>query len=492
MFLNLYTPHKIIFFFALLLVTSCFSSKKGKLKVLSLEEGNYDIYRFVKGDKVQLVADSSGYFNKSIELEPGSYRILADCSSEEISIEQDKETILKTHHLSFLPPLIPTENDQFSIQCSRLDETRSRQNIRSRFSLNVLPGNRDLLIGMIPFQFKLDQTPGDSNSVIQDIKLDLSAILVVGSHPLLKNQKQSYFISPAQGLISVTEPQSFGSWQFLLPGDYEVEVNGTKTLISLKEKETKTIETAMFLVSSPKEANLLRSTTINGSPPFVEINQEKLLELNEVYALLPGSLKFNIGGANYAFSIALKENELTEIKTKAVQVNLSCPEKDLACLGSKQVFLYRSSSNHPFMSGSSDAPLLFVDDAESYSVSLEGIRNLKHRISKKERTQNLNTNTLTIKPLPAFKQGVITDLVRIETFKHSGDLFGETLDLPLDRETKVNVFYGSFQLVEYLTINAAEGVRTKKVTEFSVSSGTPKELAIQVFLSEKKFKSLKK
>ena len=129
----------------------------GSLTVRYASEGTYEIYKIASETPLQFVSETRSKFNERVLLMPGSYMVLADCSSELVNIYPGSDVNLVAHQINFVP-LQPTEtNDKFSIQCIRSERTRSRQNLVNQFALAILAGQRDLLVGMTPL--RLDLTP---------------------------------------------------------------------------------------------------------------------------------------------------------------------------------------------------------------------------------------------------------------------------------------------------------------------------------------------
>ena len=72
-------------------VTLCVSSCDkehlgGTLTVRHVAGGSYEIYKIASEQPLQFVSETSSQFNEQVSLAPGSYMVLADCSSEIVNI----------------------------------------------------------------------------------------------------------------------------------------------------------------------------------------------------------------------------------------------------------------------------------------------------------------------------------------------------------------------------------------------------------------------
>lgn len=91
----------------------------GSLTVRYLDQGTFEIYKIASEQPLQFVSETSSKFNERISLTPGSYMVLADCSSEVVNIYPGSDVTLVAHRVNFLPLQPPSDQDKFSIQCVR-------------------------------------------------------------------------------------------------------------------------------------------------------------------------------------------------------------------------------------------------------------------------------------------------------------------------------------------------------------------------------------
>lgn len=447
----------------------------GSLRVVAPTEGTYEVYRIESEVPLQFVSEQIGKFNEDLPLVPGSYLILADCSSKTVIITPEKTETVVSHEVSFVPPHPPKETDKFSIQCNRYAETRSRQHLTNRYTLHVLEGKRDLLVGMVPMVIDF---PAEGNQP-RKLSYNLSA-LQVSSYENMK-LKTSFFVSPVGGMIAITEPQEFGQWQFLLPGSYHIEVNGTKMDVALKENEVRTITPAFLRVSAPPHIDLELSSQIRGNPIYVQLNQDHWLDLGEVYPVLPGTVSLRLNGSSEPHTLNLEEGQLVESTTRSVIVSSDCSPWEWACLGNTPIYLYEPGKLYPFAEGVTDVPILFFQDAEIL-VSVQGSRGLFYKVGAKQQTTSLQLGKVRFIPTPTAKGGAITDLARLEAT--GAPVAGESLDVIFDRETEMPVIAGTYFFAQYIASNDSD--RRRKRDYVTVRPHRTVEIPFTVFVAEKK------
>lgn len=455
----------------------------GSLLIGAPSNGSYDIYRVASEQPFQFISEQVGYFNQTIRLPIGSYLILADCSYEKILIQPNQQVKLKAYALEFTPPVEPQKDDLFSIQCDRFARTRMRQSIENRYQLNILEGTREILVGMVPMTINTSEI--ESSAIQSETKqYKLAAVELTAS---MQPDKGAYFVSPKNGLLSVTSNQSFGKKQFLLPGSYTVEVNGTRSDIDLKEGEVKTIEAAFIKVSISEEVELERSPNIVGTPLYVELNDKHWLDLNQTYPVLPGEASIKLNGSNRSYQVELVEREINEIQARAVLVEFDCSPWDWNCLGGRKIYLYNKDDAYPFAEGYSDVPLLFLE--KDAWLSIQGSRDIRYELSDKEYSK-LASGFVKFIPKPSFRTNQITDLSRVEAIQKPYS--GFTLDLPLEEESQIPLIAGNYYFAQYTSLYGAEYERRQTQRWFRVKPFETTTIEFNAYLSDKRFQEAKK
>lgn len=410
-------------------------------------------------------------------LTPGSYLVLADCSFETVTIYPEKTKTLEVYEVNFPPPQAPQGGDIFSIQCSRFDKIGARQNTVDRYSMKLLEGMREILVGMVPLKIDLTD-PAKTGS--KTLTFPLSALRVESQG--VAQPAIPYFVSPIEGTLSITQSQQFGRWQFLLPGKYRLELHGTELDVELSKGEARTVNPATLLIATPPTVRLDLAAQITGSPLFLEINSDHWLALNETYQVLPGRTNIRFSGATQSKELNFEEAKSYVIEPRSVLVDLGCAPTDRPCFGSREVFLYRPDEPYPIAKGVSNVPLLFFD--EQVFIGVEGARDIRLELSKRESDTVIKTGKIDFAIDAVHRPGQISDLVRIDTI--GAPLAGHSVDFPMERKLSMYLFPGRYHLEHFVTLQNVDGERKKLTTAFSMESGASKKLEVTLFLSEKK------
>jgi hypothetical protein len=455
----------------------------GEVLVRAPNPGTYEIYRIESEEPLQFVSEQIGQYNQPLKLTPGRYLILADCSYETLTVLPQQTQTLIAHQVLFNPPVVPNNDDNFSIQCNRFTKTKSRQHLHNRYTLNILHGSRDLLVGMIPMS--IDFSKISDRESPQILSYNLSGIKIAS----FENMKPStsFFVSPADGLLSITETQEFGHWQFLLKGRYRVEVNGTKMDVDLGEGQQYLIQPAFLRIGVSDSVDIHAASSISGTPSFVELNEGHWLDLNETYPVLPGDALLKLNGSLQQHSVQLTEGQLTDKRLRSVLVDLDCSAWDWTCLGSREIFLYETEKTYPFAEGTSDVPLLFFE--EDVWLSIQGSRDIRYKIPTNAQDTRLKVGFLKLTPQQLHRPGQVTDLSRIEAA--GAPLTGHSLDLPLDGEVLMPLVVGRYHLAQYNALATADWDRRISKQAIQIQAQETIEMPYYVYVSEKKLKQIR-
>ncbi|MFW7378184.1 MAG: hypothetical protein ACOH5I_05215 [Oligoflexus sp.] len=465
-----------------LIATACQQEvPHGSVLVRAPNNGAFEIYRIASEKPFQFVSEQIGYFNQSLRLPIGQYLILSDCSHERVLIQPNHQVELIAHEVRFTPPVAPSESDHFAIQCDRFSKTRMRQHIVNRYRLNLLHGNREMLVAMVPKQ--IDFTL-ESHTEPQMLSYSLAAVKLQTYEGM--SPKTSFFVSPLDGLISLTNNQEFGHWQFLLPGQYLIEVNGTKMNVTLAEDESRTITPSFIKVTVDNSINIQQTSDIMGTPLYVELNEGHWLDLNQIYPVLPGNASIKLNGSNRSYTVELKEGELTEKHARSVVVEFDCAPWDWSCLGSRKVYLHNTDDAYHFAEGVSDVPLLFLE--KDAWVSIQGSRDIRYKLNEEQRDFRIKTGQVRFVPNFIYRPNQITDLSRVEAIQLP--FAGHTLDLPLEQDTVVPLIAGAYHFAQYVSIYGAEYERRQTKRWFHLKPHEVQEIQFNVLVSEKRFKQL--
>jgi hypothetical protein len=470
--------------FLVTLLQSCrLEEVTGEVLVRAPNPGTYEIYRIESEEPLQFISEQVGQYNQPLRLVPGRYLILADCSYEILTVLPNVTQSLVAHQVLFNPPVAPAAEDNFSIQCNRFTKTKSRQHLHNRYALNILHGTRDLLVGMIPMSIDFSKVNDTANPQI--LSYNLSGIKIAAYEGM--KPATSFFVSPADGLLSITETQRFGHWQFLLKGRYRVEVNGTRLEVDLAEGQQYEFRPAFLRVSSSDNVNIQASSNITGTPSFVELNAGHWLDLNETYPVLPGEASIKLNGSLHEQKVTLVEGELTERKARSVLVDLDCSAWDWSCLGSREIFLYEGDKAYHFAEGTSDVPILFFED--DVWLSIQGSRDIRYKIPPNSQDTTLKVGFLKLVPRQLHRPGQITDLSRIEAA--GAPLTGHSLDLPVEGEVVMPLVVGRYYLTQYTALATADWDRRTNRLPISIGAQDTVEVPYYVYVTEKKLKQIR-
>ena len=472
----------ILFLSLLQFIPACQRSpKNGTLLVESVTEGSYEIYSIAGDASLQFVSEHMGHFNQQLSLSPGSYLILADCSHQNIIIHPGEQVKLMAHEVEFVPPHPPAPEDLFSIQCSRYEKSQLKQQIKNRFSFHMISNREDLLVSMQPLRVEFAEATGQRELLTKPKKLSfkLSALQVAAWGEGLPEQSPPFFVSPDKNLLSITQPQSFGRWQFLLPGSYKVEVNGTGMTVDLKESEARIIKPAGFKVQTNPDVDLSLYQQIRGRPINVEINSHHIFDINAFYPVLPGPGKLRFDGSGRIHDVEFVENKVTSQHMNSVLIDLGCAPWEWECLGKTEVNVYLPNDHYPFLESISDVPILYKDKV--IQVGLEGSKGIRFKVPENRKNTILHVGKLKIVPRPIFKTGYLTDLVRLE----SGDpsVTGFSHDILPDRITTMPLIAGQYQLVRY-TNQQQENDRVATKFSVRIDAGEISTIEIPYYLPE--------
>lgn len=478
--------YRFLSIISLALLVACQPAAKGYLRVKALDPGTYEIYSIAGDSTLQYVSEKIGRYNEDLALTPGSYLVLADCSNATVIIHPDARKEIIAHSVEFLPPHTPAKGDIFSVHCDRYTRTHSRQRFSNRYSFNMLSGEGHLLVSMTPL--RIDFAGPAQATQPQTIKYRLSGVKV--SEAQHGASHTPYFVSSASGPLSVTQVQRFGRWQFMLPGKYIVSVNGTENLVDLAQSEAHVIEPAYLEVKSPPEVDLSLYSSIRGTPFEIEINQRVQISANERYPLLPGDMKMRVFGSSQIDTITLAPSEVKTIELRSVRVDLNCSRWEWECLGKREVMLYESGQHYPFLRSYSDLPVLF--NGKDVEVEVEGSKGLRYGVADSERDTVLKVGQVVMVPKPAYKPGVMMDLVRMEAMEKP--MSGYSYDIKPDHPTTFTMIAGSYNFGRYttVTVSKTDQERTGQRQKIVVLPGKKIYWPFGYYVSEQKYKRLRK
>ncbi len=415
----------------------------GSLVVKAPLGGSYEIYRIDESDSLHFKSEQLGFFNQELQLAPGNYLILADCSYKQLIIHAKESQTIYAHAIHFVPPRQTTEQDYFSIRCTRYEKTNFTQLIKNRYSLVVLNHDIEILVAMVPFKHHFE-TPKNQNEVAfsQSASFYLSSLLVA-YHDNAKHFP--FFVSPSNKSLALTEGIEQGRWLYLLPGHYSVFLNGSSLDFDLQEKEQKTIEPSFIRISTPEKVSA-ESLLSDEESYFIRINDSHLIESNEILPVLGENLSVKFFGSIAQQVFPLEKGKINEFSVNRLLVDSGCSPFEWECHKKRAVFLYNDEDeNHTLINENlTDTSILYTQ--KNILVEVEGSKGIYLKVQNKKDTQ-LSLGRISFAPKTVFKKGFYTDLVRIEPLDKG--FTGFSHDIVPNRLTTMTLVEGSYVMVKY-------------------------------------------
>ena len=453
------------FFIKILLIISAISCNRdpsqGILEVKAPGPGQFEIYKIVSSSPLEFISEKVGRFNKPMAMPPGNYLILADCSSKITTVKPSVRNTLIAHEIVFNTPEPAQKSDLFKIQCNRHSETQSRQTLLSKYRLNILDGKRDLLVGMRPLYVDLKgQKPTVKTYNLGSIKLNEFDGMKPGAR---------YFVSPKNSLIALTSNQKFGQRQFLLPGSYVLEVNGTQTEVLLATGGSIEIDPAFIRIQSKYNNEKQNQSSSLESP---ELNSKYTLDVNETYPVLPSEVHVNFSGSKDIQTVPLSSGHLSIIEARSLYVESDCSPWDWTCLKRIKVYIYQRGLPYPTTQSRADKPIFYLN--KHAEVCLQGTTDIRHKIPADKYHHKLRVGRVRLIPKPTYRAGILTDLVRIEADTDTS--YGQSLDINLKKSEVIPLIAGQYKLVTYSSLVFSENDRQKLKKTINVIPG--QEIAV--------------
>lgn len=190
------------------------------------------------------------FTNTKVALPPGNYMLSNDCSSYEFKQEKNEPTRVFLSHLQLdLLGDIPTQDEIKDttqvIQSLCYNVINQREySYKNKVQFDILPGKTSIFISgkYLDFNVKPD--------AFENLSLDLISLSLLSSS-LDKETQNFYIVSQSeQKKIVMSAPINGKVWLF--PGQYQVEVNGTKKNIALQTKIFHKIQLGTLQVMAPK------------------------------------------------------------------------------------------------------------------------------------------------------------------------------------------------------------------------------------------------
>ncbi len=458
------------------------SSNEGKQYFIFLGLPNKDvtIYKVTKNS-----SDKKIYYplmrlstNTKILLPMGRYLLANECSSYEFFNDgiHEQKVVLSKISLNFgnksgSNQLFNMIGNTYNSFCyDPLDGQEHWFMNKSEF--DILPGKN--MISISGRNIELNLHP----SLFLDKKIPLWPLTL--SSPI--NTDSSKFFSLPLDLSShekkfvISSPVNGTIW--LQSGRYQIEVNGSKQIINIKDFSYSEVKLGVIRIASPRNFPIEARLQAGGQPIFAYINEKVLFRLNTDYPVFPGKYRVTFEGTEIEKYVVVTENQVSEVKTRGAQIiSPPCLEKYDKCRSPSRITIHINRMPFVLMTVMTDMPFLVFD--QKYEYGIEGIKGIFKNLGASE--DSIKTDKLgrvKIKWETRYTTGnVKTDFVRFEA--KSPNVFGKSIDLMYFKPDEIYLPEGDFWLSYFVGDQSL--VLPKTRVDLSLVGGTTRELAVPVY-----------
>jgi hypothetical protein len=486
-----------IFILTILFTLSCSknSSKEGKqyFIFLGIPNKGVTLYKVTKNNSNKKI-----YYplmrlstNTKILLPIGIYLLANECSSYEFFNDGAKEqkVVLSKVSLQFHNK---NKNDSNSNPINGTDNNFRFENLvgntYNSFCYDPLDGQEHWFTNKSEF----DILPGKNVISIsgRDIELNLQPSLFsdkkISLWPLtlsspINTDSSKYFslpldLSPKEKKFVISSPVNGTIW--LQSGRYQIEVNGSKKIISIKDFSNYEIKLGVIRIVSPKNFPIEERLKAGGQPIFAYINEKVLFRLNTDYPAFPGKYRVTLEGTEIEKYVDVSENQVSEVKTRgALVISPPCLEKYDKCHPPSRITIHINRMPFVLMTVMTDMPFLVFD--QKYEYGIEGIKGIFKNLNASE--DSVKTDKLgrvKIKWEIRYTSGNIkTDFVRFEA--KNGNVFGKSIDLMFFKPDEIYLPEGDFWLSYF--VGDQNLVLPKTKFDLSLAGGATKEIVVPIY-----------
>lgn len=471
------------------------------------------LYRLA-GTKEQKIYTPVGVLRggDSVVVEPGDYLLANECSGYSFSQTADRITKVPVRRLKLVlhgEPEAPVRlEDEFQLlesdvlsstpqsspssevkenqaatpdhsaslvhtQCSDpLDGQKSEWTERREF--DVLPGDTEIKIAGKPFQIRNFAETSDN------IAIDLYPVRILSAFP--ETNARFYLTAidsenkKSHAVIGL--PPNGSAW--LLPGEYSLEVNGTRKNLLIEKGAITEVSVGVLRVEIPPNFPIEERLKAGGQPVFVYLDTGALLNPDTDYVVFPGAYNVSIEGSEVQERFEVSEGKRTIVKTFAARIDApACPESLPKCKSRPTITIHKDQKPYALMTVESGLPFLLLEGTFEYGV--EGMRGIKKSLARRGEKlagESLARLLITWQLRPA--QGRYrTDLVRLESKGQSA--YGKSLDLLFHKPDEVYVPAGLYDLTYFLGDPLLD--RSKSRQAVSLEPGQTREVTVPVYVS---------
>lgn len=468
--------------FIILLFISCkkISSNEGKQYFIFLGIDNKDvtIYKVTKNDNGKKV-----YYplmklltNSKVLLPAGSYLLANECSSYEFSNDgmHEQKVVLSKLSLTFnnkKNEFLNLSQNTYNSFC--IDPIDGQEHwFTNKTEFDVLPGKnvisvsgRNVELNLHPEYYSVKKIQLWPLTLSSPINTDSSKFF---SLPLELSSNEKKFV--------ISSPVNSTVW--LQKGKYQIEVNGSKQIIDIKDFTNHEIKLGVIRIASPKKFPNFDRLKLGGQPIFAYINEKVLFRLDTDYPVFSGNYRVTLEGSEIEKFVTVTENLVSEIKTRGAQIiSPPCLEKDEKCHPPSRITLHINHMPFVLMTVMTDMPFLVFD--QKYEYGIEGIKGIFKNLGTSE--ESVKTDTLgrvKIKWETKYTSGNIkTDFVRFES--RSSNVFGKSIDLMYFKPDEIYLPEGDYWLSYF--IGEQNLILPKTRIDVSLVGGSTREITVPVY-----------
>lgn len=282
-------------------------------------------------------------------------------------------------------------------------------------------------------------------------------------------QKKTVISAPINGKV------------WLFPGQYQVEVNGTKKIIDLHTKIAHKLQLGMLKVVAPKNFPFDKRAQLGGQPISAFIDDKVLIRLNVSYPVFAGKYILNLEGSDLEKEINIEEDETTAVKTLGAQIDApTCLTKSAVCYTPSRITIHENKQPFILMVVPVGQPFL-VFEGNNYQYGVEGVKGIfKSLPTSSDSVKSETLGLVNIKwEVRYTSSNNSTDFVRFES--KSPNLYGKSVDLSFFKPTEVYLPEGDYWLTYYVGDTASQNV-PKTRTEVNLLNGSVKDITIPLFV----------
>lgn len=401
---------------------------------------------------------------------------------EEARTPEDSVTVTPS------PPLARPARGVVPVKCTHpIDAQEVESAAKTDFEL--LPGDSTLYIGGQIYTLDLKKTDN------APVNVSLYPVTVLLPENIVAAR---YFASPYQAdeeeAATANSPHvvvgaSVGSTLWLPFGQYQLEVNGSKRLVTLGPTQFQPpLALGVLRIDIPPEFPWEERLKRGGQPIFAYVNEGVLFNLSTDYPVFPGEYRVSLEGSDVKDRFQVEGFKRTVVKTRGARIELpNCPRNLVGntqtlsaphiCSAPPRVTIHRDQKPFALMFVEAGLPFLVLDNQYEYGV--EGLRGILRTLNAA--TDAVHEETLAYVKFnwePRFASGrVRTDLVRFESRQLPNS--GRSLDLMFSKPDEVLLPPGHYHLTYFVGDPNVERGKTK--VEINLSEGESKNVIVPVF-----------